>query len=359
MTRVLMVSRFDPFEPRPQPIQILSTAIGLSRAGADVTVVMDLKAGRRDVGDDVAVHLGQALGDGLDLRLVRGRHPGIRGLRRRLLLTRLSRRPWDGVLSRDFKLTPLLARMGLDVVHEWHSVPSALGQTGEREERAAVAAVAHIFVSRGLRGFVSERFPRSAGPALVLPNGCFCDPPAAESRLAALETAHKVIVAGLFRQPTDAELLVSVAESLPPDLRLVVAGAAPEALARSARVSALGTVPPAQVPSLLDGALCQLALYRRDLNTEVFASPMKVVAALASGVPLIATDLPTVRDLTGSDAVLVEPGEVDAVVTAVRRLSEDRRRARLTARGALQRATPLDWVRRGRSLITFLESLRG
>ena len=357
MTDVLLVSRFDPFEPRPQPIQVLSTAIGLARAGANVTVVMDHQGGHR--GTDVDDHLGQALGSRLDLRLVRGQHPGIRGLRRRVLLGRLSRRPWDGVLSRDFKLTPFLARLGFDVVHEWHSVPSALGQASEREERAAAAAVANVFVSAGLRDFVAQRFPQASGPSLVLPNGCFCAADAAEIRLDALETANTVLVAGLFRQPMDAALLSAVADSLPDDLRLVVAGAAPEGMAQSVRVSALGTVPPARVPSLLDGALCQLALYRQDLNTEVFASPMKVVSALASGVPLVATDLPTVRSLTGSDALLVKPSDADAVVGAVRRLAGDREFSRKMARRALHRATSLDWTQRGRALIEFLESVRG
>jgi len=355
--RVLLVSRFDPFEPRPQPLQVLSTAIGLERCGAQVTLVMD--SHHRSTRNDVAEHLGQDLGPGLDLRLVHGLHPGARGLKRRLLLTRLARQSWDGVLTRDFKLTPLLTRLGLRVIHEWHAVPTAQGQGDEGESRAAEAAAAHVFVTQGLRDFVAARDRRLAGPILVAPNGCFCDPAAAERRIGSLHAADEIVVAGLFRRPTDAALLAAIADSLPNHLRLVVAGAAPDDVTRSSRVTALGTVPPARIPSLIDGALGQLALYRDDLNTQVFASPMKVVSALASGVPLIATDLPTVRALTGSDALLVTPGDPDAVVDAVRRLDADREDARRIARNALRRAAVLDWEQRGAAIIEFLGEAGG
>jgi len=271
---------------------------------------------------------------------------------------RLARREWDGVLTRDFKLTPLLTRLGLDVVHEWHSVPSALGQGSEGEGRAAAAAVAHVFVSRGLREFVDRRFG-VAGPTLVLPNGCFLDDAAARRRLQDLPNATDVVVAGLFRQPTDVRVLATLAGHLPADLRLVVAGDAPAECRQAEGVRALGTVPPARIPSLLDGALCQLALYGEDLNTETFASPMKVVGAMGSGVPLVATDLPTVRDLTGSDALLVPPGDTTAAADAVRRLHGDRGLARRLADDALRRAAALDWQQRGAHLLDFLRSLGG
>lgn len=356
--KVLVAARFDPFEPRPQPLQVLSTAVGLQRAGARVTVVLDLHGRKRRSKADVEQHLGQPLGD-LDLRLTRGSHPGVRGVRRRLLLAGLARDRWDGVLSRDFKLTTSLAGMGLQVFHEWHSLPSELGQGDEGEERAAACAAGHVFVSQGLRDCARTKYPQMAATEAVLPNGCFLDPARSAMALDRLATADQVLFAGLFRQPTDAELLRTVAQRLPQGLDLVVAGRAPRGLPEW--VHASGVLSPAQVARLLPGCLCQLALYRRDLNTEAFASPLKVVGAMASGVPLIATDLPTVRSLVapGASALLTPPGNPDAVVDAIALLHGDRQLARTLAEAALRAAPALTWEARGQGLLELMKRLGG
>ncbi len=364
--RILVACRFDPFEARPQPLQVLSTAAGLASAGASVTLVMDRRGSGPSDRGAVEAHLGRPLGEGVELHLVGGRHPGVRGLRRRLLLMRLLRRPFDGILSRDFRLTGLLDRLRSRsrapvLIHEWHAVPSALGQGREGEDRAARAADAHAFVSEGLREFVVRRFGLADAPCAVLPNGCWIDEGRADAAIRALPTAHRVITAGLFRQPADGGLLVDTARGLADDLELAVAGAAPDALDALPSVITLGTLPPAQVPDELTGCLCQLALYRDDLNTRHFASPLKVVAALASGVPLVATDLPTVRTLVQHErtALLVPPGDADAALAAVHRLAADRELARRLAGAALEDAPTFSWEGRGERLLELVAADRG
>ena len=354
--RVLVVSRFDPFEPRPQPLQVLSTAAGLAATGASVTLVMDHRGGPPADRGRIEAHLGRPLGASVELHLVRGGHPGVRGLRRRLLLMKLLRRPWDVVLSRDFRLTTLLDRLrrrGPALIHEWHAIPSALGQGREGEDRAARAADAHAFVSEGLREFALARFGLEADACAVVPNGCWLDPGLATRCTDALPVARRVLTAGLFRQPADAEVLVGIARGLGDGLDLAVAGAAPAALEALDGVTLHGTLPPAAVPELLPGCLCQLALYRSDLNTQHFASPLKVIAALASGVPLVATDLPTVRALVQHErsALLVPAGDADAVLAAVRRLAGDRELARTLAENALESASGFTWEGRGEGLV--------
>ena len=359
--RILVASRFDPLEPRPQPLQILSAAAGIADAGGEVTLVMDGRAGHTRA--HVEAHLGRPLGSLMDLVLVQGDHPGIRGLRRRITLARLLRQPWDAVLTRDFRLCVLLDRLRSRnapgrLIHEWHSVPSALGQGGEGEERAARTADAHVFVSPGLGHFVSDRFSIGNALSTVLPNGCWIDAESTARCLAALPDARRVLTAGLFHQPADGKLLVRVAQGIGPRLQITVAGSAPPQLDGIEGVTTLGTLPPARMPDLGPGSLCQLALYRDDLNTRQFACPLKVVAAMASGVPLVATDLPTVRNLVehGRSALLVPPSDPDAVLAAIGRLDEDRDLAAALAEQALRDAVDLTWKRRGERLLRFVEA---
>ena len=168
-----------------------------------------------------------------------------------------------------------------------------------------------------------------------------------------------MLTTGLFRQPDDGDLLVRVARTLAPGFELVVAGAAPAALDGVEGVTTHGTVSPARIPDLWPGSLCQLALYRDDLNTRRFASPLKVVAAMASGVPLIATDLPTVRTLVEHEhsALLVGPGDTDGVIRAIARLDDDPALARALATHAVEAARELTWERRGEGLLAFVAGL--
>ncbi len=362
--RLLLPARVDAFAPRPQPLQILSTAAGLARGGARVDVVLDAPGapGARGAAA-LGEHLGWMPGPRATVHLLGQRHPGVRGLRRRLLLRRLLRDGVEVILCRDISLTAALGRSrgrrrgaGPLLVHEWHAVPTALGQRDEGEAAAAAAADLHVCVSEGLARHLRERLP-VRGPIHVVPNGCHLDRGVATAALSGLAAARRVLVAGLFRGPTDHELLARVARRLPDGLSLTVAGTPPDPGAWSRGVDLLGVLPPAAVPPLLPGCLAQLALYRRDLNTERFASPLKVLQAMASGVPLVATDLPTVRSLVehGRSALLVPPGDAGAVADALATLAAHRDLARRLAGAALDDAAGRTWDHRGRTLLSLLE----
>jgi len=363
--RLLVVSRHDLAQPRPQPLQVLAAAAGAAEAGARVTLVMDDTGPRRTL-QEVEAWLGAPL-TGLDLERVHGAHPGLRGMRRRWMLAGLLRGHWDWVLTRDFRVARQLgsllrwARVRPRIALEWHAVPSALGQRPEGERQAARAADAHLFVSAGLEQFVR----RSMGverPCLVLPNGCHLDDERARKGLGRLGDARRVMASGLFRQPADAAGLRELAGGLPRGLELEIVGPADARIRRLTRendgVTVTGWLGPAEAAGRLPGCLCQLALYKEDLNTRRFASPLKVIQALASGVPLVATDLPTTRAFVrdGENGLLVPPGDPSAVRAAIARLAGDRSWAHDLAAAAVERAAEWTWARRGQRLLAFLEA---
>ncbi|MCK6530031.1 glycosyltransferase [Myxococcota bacterium] len=194
----------------------------------------------------------------------------------------------------------------------------------------------------------------------MVPNGARLDPAAAGRRIAALPGARAVVQAGLLRRPEDALPLAAVARGLPPSLQLRLAGD-PEHEGAAALLGDLGDagrpffegfLPPGRVASLYDGALCALALYAPTVNARDFASPLKVLEAHAAGVPLVATDLPAVRELAddGADALLVPPGDPRALVAAVARLHADRALAARLAAAGLARAASRTWDHRARDL---------
>jgi glycosyltransferase involved in cell wall biosynthesis len=60
-----------------------------------------------------------------------------------------------------------------------------------------------------------------------------------------------------------------------------------------------------------------------DRNLVQGCCPLKVLEAMASGIPLVASELPVVTDLTGEHAVLVRPGSGKALKDGLLRLREE------------------------------------
>ena len=96
-----------------------------------------------------------------------------------------------------------------------------------------------------------------------------------------------------------------------------------------------------------DGSLAALYSGARAVcfpsRAEGFGLPC--LEAMAAGAPLVASDLPPVREVVGSAAELVPPGDPDALAEAIARLlaEEDRRRI-LVDRGR-ERASRFTWRR--------------
>jgi glycosyltransferase involved in cell wall biosynthesis len=92
------------------------------------------------------------------------------------------------------------------------------------------------------------------------------------------------------------------------------------------RVDVLPPAPQSEIARLLresDAVLAPLTL--SDRNTVQGCCPLKALEGMASGTPVIATDLPVMRELgrDGEHFLLVRPGSVDHIAETVLRLNSD------------------------------------
>jgi glycosyltransferase involved in cell wall biosynthesis len=88
------------------------------------------------------------------------------------------------------------------------------------------------------------------------------------------------------------------------------------------------------LPDAIRGAGCALGIFGRGAKAQRVI-PNKAFQALACGAPLITADTPAARELLtdGTSALLVPPGDPEALATAVRRLAGDAELARRIASG--------------------------
>ena len=124
-----------------------------------------------------------------------------------------------------------------------------------------------------------------------------------------------------------------------PDLRLRVVGSGqlePLLARRPANVEWVRWIPYERLPGALRAAACALGIFGTGAKAARVI-PNKAFRALACGVPLVTADTPAARELLvdGESALLVPPGDPDALADALRRLSEDRELAYRVADGGL------------------------
>jgi glycosyltransferase involved in cell wall biosynthesis len=119
------------------------------------------------------------------------------------------------------------------------------------------------------------------------------------------------------------------------------------------RVHVLGYVSQPDLVALYSGAIAMAY----PSHFEGFGLP--VVEAMACGAPVVATDVPALREASGGAALLVPPGDEIALADALQRLAVDpRARAEARERG-LRRAAQLSWESSARRLWDLGRRVRG
>ncbi len=84
-------------------------------------------------------------------------------------------------------------------------------------------------------------------------------------------------------------------------------------------------------------------------------SPVKMFEYMASGVPIIATDLPTITEvLNRENAIIIPPGDAKALAAAMTDLMSDNHRASVLAQRAREEVAAFTWNRRSQNIVQSL-----
>jgi glycosyltransferase involved in cell wall biosynthesis len=263
---------------------------------------------------------------------------------------------------------PLLARVPKVVtVHdltllehpEWHERPKAL-YFGRMIPAAVARAAVCVCVSRHTAERLAALVPEAPGrprDVVVVPLGVdhdrFRREPVAAPDLDRLDrlgirppfVAFLSTIEPRKGIPTLVQAFARVAAARP-DLSLVIAGGrgwdggeADTAIAASgvaARVVRTGYLPDDAVPALMRRA----SVFVHPALEEGFGLP--ALEALACGVPVVSTTGSSIEEFVGDSAVLVAPGDVDALTAGIERALDPDEARVLSARGPVQ-AAPYTW----------------
>jgi glycosyltransferase involved in cell wall biosynthesis len=172
--------------------------------------------------------------------------------------------------------------------------------------------------------------------------------------------------AGSLKPGKGIELIAALAERLP-DVAFEVLGGAPEevgawrARCKVPNFRLRGFVPPAEVSPALAGCDALLAPYQprvlvgpKRVDIAPWMSPLKIFEAMANGRPILASDVPAVREVLhdGHNALLAPPDDIDAWVDRIRALQRDPSIGRaLAARARREVEQTHNWEQRAQMIL--------
>lgn len=211
-------------------------------------------------------------------------------------------------------------------------------------QRAAKRITVRTAVSDAARSLIERYVP---GEYVLTPNGVDTTR-FAEAEALMDKDRKKVLFLGRIERRKGLEVLIQAMTRLRDlDAELVVAGSGPEeraarSLAEQLQVEAtfLGRVSDEDVPRLYASADVYCA---PGLGGESFG--IVLVEAMATGAPVVCSDLPGFRAVAGGSALLVPPGEAGPLADALRDVLTDPQRAASMTKMSRQMARAFDWQR--------------
>lgn len=178
-----------------------------------------------------------------------------------------------------------------------------------------------------------------------------------------------VMYVGHLYEGRGINLIEQLAKSLPEVNFIVIGGLEKDVADRKHRLSRLqitnlyyyGFIPNAQLPDYYQIADLLIMPYEKTVSvsgggdTSAWMSPMKTFEYMASGKPLISSDLPALREVLNEEvAILVEPGNLEHWKYSIENTLTNETLANRISTNARQKAERNTWESRANKILSYL-----
>lgn len=281
----------------------------------------------------------------------------------------------DLIFTRSFEAAAFGLIKNLPVILECHNMPSGrLGPLWFRLFLKLPGQKRLVIITRALQSKLGEKYPLTLKneQMLIAPSGVDVDryaqipTPSSAREFLKLPQKFTVICTGHLYEGRGMDLFLNLAEVFP-GLQFVWVGGAQADVTywiNQADQKALsnvlftGFVQPALIPTYQAAADLLLMPYEQTFSgsagTEIsdVSSPMKLFEYMASGKPIICSDLPIFREVIDeTTAVLVPPMDIQAWMTAVRLVSSSPGEYQALGQRAREQAAKFAWVARSQRIL--------
>jgi glycosyltransferase involved in cell wall biosynthesis len=281
-------------------------------------------------------------------------------------------------ITRELGLLPALIRLRRDhpklrVLHEVHDYYANILHLPQRTlsayrrswaERTLFPKLdAVICLTEYQRALYQQWFPDL--PIIALPLGTRVMPPMVD--LSARRRLRRVLYIGHLHGYKGLQRILDLGQRLDgTNIRLACYGGHSPQVAKlremAANAGLRGTlqfepfVTPAQLSAVLDRQTSiGLVPLQDTFYSRYLTCPVKALDFLSHGIPIVGSDLPSVRDVVRHHAVLVPSDDTEAFASAITDLLDQPQRYDTYSRASYQRAAELTWSKRARCILTFLD----
>lgn len=285
-------------------------------------------------------------------------------------------RAWgaDLLYTRLPQAATLAARLGLATIFELHDMPSGvMGPWLLRRFLAAKGARRLVVNTQNLRFHVEAKFIEAKPLLMLAPNGVdlqrYANLPAAPEARKQLGISDSFTIGytGHLYAGRGISLLLEIARRLP-DMTFLFVGGRPEDVAKRQHeavglpnVRFVGFVPNSQLP-LYQSACDVLALPysprvagSSGVDIAAYTNPLKMFEYLAAGRPIIANDLPILREVLNEENAVILNGDVEAWILALKDLQRSESRRAALSRAARNTAAEHTWEKRAERILQGLQ----
>lgn len=114
-------------------------------------------------------------------------------------------------------------------------------------------------------------------------------------------------------------------------------------------------VPHKEMPQYLKSADALVMNYPSTEHYSLYMSPVKMFDYMASGIPIVASDLPSVREvLNQENAVLIKPDDLESLIMGIEELVQDLNKGARISSQALQDVKKYEWEKRAEKILNFI-----
>ena len=172
-----------------------------------------------------------------------------------------------------------------------------------------------------------------------------------------LKTFPKICYIGRISKTRGLKIFEKIALSKLGEVHLV--GELEDTYTFSSFIKYHGPVPHKEVPLYYDQSHVILLPYQPELEHVNSISPIKLFEAMASGRPIIASDIPPIREILTHEenALLVNPKDEKEWIKAIKKLKEDLYLAKKISNNAKKMSVNYSWEKRAKKIIKTLFKL--
>jgi glycosyltransferase involved in cell wall biosynthesis len=267
----------------------------------------------------------------------------------------------DVIYSRDEFFLFLLSFFGKEYVYEPH-----IGKWHYIVKRAMVGAMLVTPITQGLKDFFMRKGVPE-GRMLVAPDGVNLKrfthaegKAASRHRLGLPEDKKIVLYSGHLYARKGAQTLAEAAAQFDEDTVVVFVGGTDTDIAdfkkkygATKNIMVLGHKPHEDIPYYLSAAdVLVLPNSAKSEDSRLYTSPMKLFEYMASGVPIVASDIPSLKEiLDETNAVLVAPDAPHLLASGIQSILMDNKSGETLAKNARHSVENYSWEKRAAMIL--------